>query len=94
MPSVRKIIMAIMAPPKNSIRALAIPLNTSGRPTINKAPNITPGMLADPPNKIRVNMSTDSQKLNDSGEMMVIFEAKISPTIPAQAAPMTKQASL
>jgi hypothetical protein len=86
--------MAIMAPPKMSIRALAIPLNTSGRPTINKAPNMTPGMLADPPSKMRVNMSTDSQKLNDSGDMMVIFEAKISPTIPAQAAPMTKQASL
>ena len=41
-----------------------------------------------------MNSTTDSQKLNDSGEMMVILAAKMVPAMPAQPAPSTKAASL
>ena len=41
-----------------------------------------------------MNSTTDSQKLNDSGEIMVILAANNVPTIPAQAAPRPNAASL
>jgi len=54
---------------------------------MSSAPSTTPGMLPAPPRMTNVNMRTDSQKVNDSGEMIVIFAANRLPAIPAQAAP-------
>lgn len=58
------------------------------------APRSTPGMLPEPPNITIRKTMTDSQKLKDSGAIVVIFAANMFPAIPAQAAPVTKAASL
>jgi len=66
-PWVRKIIMTIMASPKIIMRASAKSRNISGRPTKRNDPRRTPGMLPEPPRITMANMTTDSQKLKDSG---------------------------
>ena len=83
-----------MAAPKISMRASAKPRNSSGSPMIRNEPTSTPGMLPAPPRITTANISTDSQKLNDSGAIMVILVAKMLPAIPAQAAPRTNAAVL
>ena len=85
-------IMIIMARPKTSIRALAKSRNISGRATMRNVPSKTPIWL--PPERMTTaKTTTDSQKVNELGEMMVILAAKRFPAMPAQNAPMTKAMS-
>ena len=67
--------MTIITRPNTSMRALAKPRNSSGRTTTRAAPTMTPGMEPDPPRITMRKRTTDSQKPNDSGEMIVIFAA-------------------
>ena len=84
--------MIIMARPKTSIRALAKSRNISGRATMRNVPSKTPIWL--PPERMTTaKTTTDSQKVNELGEMMVILAAKRFPAMPAQNAPMTKAMS-
>ena len=91
-PCGRTTIMIIMARPKTSIRALAKSRNISGRATMRNVPSKTPIWL--PPERMTTaKTTTDSQKVNELGEMMVILAAKRFPAMPAQNAPMTKAMS-
>src|SRR6266568_1076286 len=74
-PWVRKSIISTMTSPKTSMRAVAKPRKASGSATTSTAPRMTPGMEPAPPRMTMRKSSTDSQKLNDSGEMMVILAA-------------------
>ena len=93
-PCGRSAIAATSAAPKTRMRYSEKPRSRSGSQAMRKAPNITPGMLPDPPRTTAARIVAERMNGKSSGEMKIALPAYMPPARPPIIAPVAKANSL